>query len=135
MDSTKGVNVFWTDLWSVIAWFFWLVVMIAYLMALFSVITDLFRDRETSGWVKAIWIVFLIFVPFLTALVYLIVRGDGMARRGAKEAAQEREAAENYLRDVAGTNPADQIEKAHQLLAAGVISQPEFDELKRKALA
>ena len=66
------------DLWSWIAWLFWVFVFFAYLMVLFSIIGDLFRDSELSGWLKAIWIIFLIFVPFLTALIYLIARGNGM---------------------------------------------------------
>lgn len=125
----------WDDLWGFIVWFFWIFVFVAYLLALFSIITDLFRDHQTRGWVKAIWIVFLVFVPFLTAIVYLIARGDGMGRRGAQAASEERKATEEYLRGVVGSAPADQIEKAHQLLEKGAISEAEFDDIKRKALA
>ncbi|NLB46346.1 MAG: SHOCT domain-containing protein [Microbacteriaceae bacterium] len=104
-------------------------------MALFSVLTDLFRDHTTNGWVKAIWVLFLVFLPFLTVLVYLIARGRGMNERAQQAAASQQKAAESYIRDVAGNSPTDQIEKAHQLLNAGAISQEEFDKLKSNALA
>ena len=78
---------------------------------------------------------FLVFLPFLTVLVYLIARGRGMNERAQEAAAAQQQAAESYIRDVAGSSPADQIEKAHQLLNAGAISQDEFDKLKRDVLA
>lgn len=126
---------FWQDLWDVVAWFFWAFVFAAYLMALFSIIVDLFRDHQTRGWVKAIWVVFLIFVPFLTAIVYLIARGDGMGRRNIQAASEERRATEDYLRSVVeAPSPADQIEKAHELLSAGAITEDEYGELKKQAM-
>lgn len=67
------------DIWSWVAWFFWVFVFVAYLMVVFSIISDIFRDQSLNGWLRAIWIIFLIFVPFLTALVYLIARGSGNA--------------------------------------------------------
>ena len=76
--------------WSVIWLFFWGFAFVAYLFALFAVITDIFRDHELSGWLKAVWIIFLVFVPFLTVLVYLIARGRSMAERQAKSAEQAR---------------------------------------------
>ena len=90
-----------------------------------------------KGWAKAIWILFLIFVPILTALIYLIARGSGMAERSAQAARAEREATANYIRDVASpaTAPADQIEKAAQLLASGAITEAEYAQLKAKALS
>jgi hypothetical protein len=69
---------FWTSFWDIIWWFVWAFAFIAYLFALFAIIGDLFRDRKLNGWLKAIWVLFLIFVPFLTALVYLIARGKGI---------------------------------------------------------
>ncbi|MBS44121.1 MAG: hypothetical protein CMH83_13345 [Nocardioides sp.] len=109
--------------------------LLAYLMVMFSIITDLFRDRESSGWLKAVWVLGLIFIPFLTSLVYLIAKGDGMAKRSAASAEKVREAQEDYVRSVAGTSPADQIAQAKALLDAGTIDQGEFDALKAKALA
>ncbi|WP_067813290.1 SHOCT domain-containing protein [Nocardia inohanensis] len=122
---------FWEVLWLILVSF----AFVAYLLLLFYIIGDLFRDRETSGWVKAVWIVFLIFLPLITSLVYLIVRGTGMQQRSASEAKQLRAAQADYIRDTAGTNPAAQIADAKLLLAEGTITQQEFDQLKAKALA
>ncbi|WP_375386061.1 SHOCT domain-containing protein [uncultured Microbacterium sp.] len=125
------------NFWDVVAWFFWVFVFFAYLMVIFSIIGDLFRDHKLNGWLKAIWIIFLIFVPFLTALVYLIARGRGMAERQAEavHAAQAAQAA--YIRQTAGTaaSPTDDIAKAKALLDSGAISAEEFASLKAKALA
>jgi hypothetical protein len=127
------------DLWSWIAWFFWVFVFFAYLMVLFSIIGDLFRDTELSGWLKAIWIIFLIFVPFLTALIYLIARGNGMTKRGLAQAAEQRKLQDEYIRQTAGTaapaSSVDDIAKAKSLLDSGAITQAEFDAIKAKALA
>ena len=123
------------DLWGWVAWFFWFFVFFAYLMVLFSIIGDLFRDDSVNGWLKAVWIIFLIFVPFLTALVYLIARGRGMAERSMKEAVDTQAAVDAHIRDVTSTSsPADEIAKAQALLDSGAISQDEFAHLKARAL-
>ena len=123
---------FWDIVWFIIISF----AFIAYLMVLFSILGDLFRDRETSGVLKAVWIVALIFVPFLTALVYLIVRGHGMAERSARTAAAMKAQQDAYFRETAAAaSPADVIAQARELLAKGAISESEFDTLKAKALA
>ncbi|MFI9489545.1 SHOCT domain-containing protein [Promicromonospora sp. NPDC052451] len=123
------------DFWD----FFWLMVysffFVAYLMVLFQVVADLFRDKELSGWWKAVWIIFLIFLPVLTALVYLIARGRGMAQRQAAVVTQARQDTESYIRDVAAVAPADQIASAKNLLDSGTITPTEFERLKAKALA
>ena len=108
----------------------------AYLMVLFSVIGDLFRDHETSGFVKAIWVFFFFVAPFISLLIYLIARGPGMQKR-ALEAQQQQQAAFNdYVKSVgAQGSPTEQIAKAKELLDAGTISQQEFDSLKAKALS
>ena len=128
---------FWNSFGDVIWWFLWAFVFIAYLMALFAIIGDLFRDHKLSGWWKAVWIIFLIFVPFLTALIYLIARGRGMAERSQREAKQYQAATDAYIRQTAGSaaSPSDEIAKAKALLDAGTISQQEYDQLKTKALA
>lgn len=126
---------FWANFWDLIWWFLWAFVFFAYLFALFSIIGDLFRDHKLNGWFKAIWIVFLIFVPFLTALVYLIARGRGMAERSQKEVKQFQQAQDDYIKNVAGTSPSDEIAKAKQLLDAGTISAAEYEQIKAKALA
>lgn len=125
---------FWANFWDVIGWFLWAFVFIVYLMAVFSIIGDLFRDRKLNGWYKALWIVFLVFVPFLTALIYLIARGKGMAERQNKEVKQAQTAADDYIRTVAGSSPTDEITKAKALLDAGTITQDEYNLLKAKAL-
>ena len=126
---------FWNNFGDLIWWFLWIFAFTAYLFALFAIIGDLFRDRSQNGWVKAIWIIFLVFVPFLTALVYLIARGRGMAERSQKEATQMQAATDDYIRGVAGASPADEIAKAKGLLDSGTITQGEYDLLKAKALA
>jgi len=124
------------DLWSWIAWFFWVFVFVAYLMVLFSILGDLFRDHSTNGWVKAIWVIFLIFVPFLTALIYLIARGQGMQQRAMEQATEMRKQQDEYIRATAGApSSVDDIAKAKSLLDSGAISQAEFDALKARALA
>lgn len=98
-----------------------------------SIVVDLFRDHELGGWGKAIWLFFLIIVPFLSALIYLIVRGSGMRDRAIKEAIDIQKAQNEYIRQVSST-PADDLSKLHDLKEKGVISQEEFDRAKAKAL-
>nr|WP_312677376.1 SHOCT domain-containing protein [Microbacterium sp.] len=107
----------------------------AYLFALFAIIGDLFRDRKLNGWAKAIWIFFLIFFPIITALIYLIARGRGMGERQVAAAQQYKAAHDDYIKQVAGTSPADQIAQAKSLLDSGAISPAEYEALKAKALA
>lgn len=126
---------FWANFWDVIGWFLWAFVFISYLFALFAVISDLFRDRELNGWWKALWILLLVFVPFLTVLIYVIARGRGMAERASREAARTQQAADSYIKQVAGSSPSDEIDKAARLLEAGTITSAEYDQLKAKALA
>ena len=122
---------FWDIMWYIIVCF----AFIAYLIMLWLIISDLFANRDQSGWVKAIWIVFLFIFPLLTGLVYLVVHGRGMAERSAREAAQIKSAQDNYIREVAGKSPAEQIADAKALLDAGTITEDEFQALKSHALA
>ena len=120
--------------------FFWLLIwsffLVCYLMVLFQIIGDLFRDKDLSGWWKALWIIFLIIFPFLAAVIYLIARGRGMAERQAGAVQSAQAATDRYIQSVASRdNPADQIASAKTLLDNGTISQDEFDKLKQKALA
>nr|WP_313810874.1 SHOCT domain-containing protein [Glutamicibacter sp.] len=123
------------DIWSL----FWYTLLIfaffSYLIALFSVIGDLFRDHKLNGWLKALWMVLLIFVPFITLLVYLIARGKGMAERQVAQVRQAQGETENYIRSVAETSPAQAIADAKKLLDAGTITAEEYAALKAKALA
>jgi hypothetical protein len=123
---------FWDIVWFIfITW-----ALVAYLMVMFRIIGDIFRDRDMSGWGKAAWCLALVFVPFITALVYIGTRGRAMAERSMDAAAAQRRQQDEYIRDVAGTtSPADQITQARALLDSGAISQPEYDALKSKALA
>jgi Phospholipase_D-nuclease N-terminal/Short C-terminal domain len=121
---------FWDIIWFIIVTF----AFVAYLMVVFTIITDLFRDRDTSGWLKAVWFIALIFLPFLTAIIYLIARGQGMAERNAASMKAAKTAQDEYIREVATSSPADQITKAKELLDSGTIDQQEYDALKAKAL-
>jgi hypothetical protein len=123
------------DFGDFIVWALYIFFLVMFLMVFFYIITDLFRDHEVSGWGKAIWVIALIIFPWITALIYLIVRGKGMSERRMKEMAEMQKAQDAYIRDVAGgTGPADQIAQAKSLLDSGAISQEEFDRLKAKAL-
>ena len=118
-------------LWSLLVIFF----MIMYFMILFSVVIDLFRNHQMGGFAKALWIIFLIFVPLISLLVYVIVYGKSMAQRQQAAVAEAQQEQDNYIKQVAGTSPAEQIAQAQQLLNSGAISQEEFDKLKAKALS
>ena len=126
------MNSFWDFFWSIIVIF----LLMAYLVVLFQILTDLFRDRELSGWWKAIWVLFLIFFPFLTALIYLIARGKGMAERQVSAIQAAQADSEAYIKSVAAaSSPSEEIARAKDLLDSGAITQAEFDALKAKALA
>jgi putative oligomerization/nucleic acid binding protein/phospholipase D-like protein len=109
--------------------------LVVWIWILFSIIGDLFRDHEMSGWAKAAWVFFLIFVPFLTGLIYLIVRGEGMRDRAIKEQADVRKHMDSYIRDTAGTSPADELHKLSDLKDKGAISAEEYERAKAKVLA
>jgi hypothetical protein len=118
-------------LWSLLIIFF----MVTYFVVLFQVVFDLFRDHELSGWAKAGWLVFIIVLPFLGLLVYLIVRGTSMRDRAIREQAQAKQDFDAYVRDTAGSGgPAAEIANAKKLLDEGTISPEEFEAIKRKAL-
>ena len=104
-------------------------------MALFSIISDLFRDPKLNGWVKSIWLVFLVFLPFTTAIVYLIVRGKGMGERTIAQQRAIRQSTGDYIRKMAGVSAAEEIERAKSLLNTGAITEDEYVELKKRALA
>ena len=119
--------------------FFWYLLWIfyftVYIFMVFLIISDLFRDHKLNGWWKAVWIIFLIFVPFLTLLVYLIARGKGMSARGLAQAKEYKAAQDSYIKSVAGASPSEEIAKAKSLLDSGAITQAEFDHIKSKALS
>src|SRR3954451_2892446 len=120
-------------LWTMILFFAW----VAWIWILITIIGDLFRRHDTSGWIKAIWIIFLIVLPFIGVLGYLIVNSGGMAERNAKQAQANQEQLAQYVQTIAKTpgGAATEIEKAKGLLDSGAITQAEFDSLKAKVLA
>jgi hypothetical protein len=119
-------------LWSMIIFFLW----VAWIWILILILSDVFRRRDISGWVKALWVFFLIVLPFLGVLIYLIAESDGMAQRRAEDEQGQRAQMDDYVRSVAGSGgAAAEIDKAKQLLDSGAINQAEFEALKAKALA
>jgi uncharacterized membrane protein YcjF (UPF0283 family) len=122
--------------WDIVWFIFITYVFFAYLMVLFSIIADIFRDRETGGFAKAIWILALIVLPFLSVIVYLITRGSSMHERADRQAEAYQAQQESYIKTVAGTSsPIDDVSKAKALLDSGAITQAEFDSIKAKALS
>lgn len=109
--------------------------LVLYLWILFAIIGDLFRDHEVSGWGKAGWIFVLFVIPFLGALIYLIARGDGMRERTIKEQAEARKHMDAYIRETAGSSPADELHKLSELRDKGAITNEEFEKAKAKLLA
>jgi hypothetical protein len=122
---------FWDLILLLISAFF----VVAYLIILFQVVVDLFRDGELGGFYKALWIIALVFLPLLTALVYIVARGRGMAQRQRAALQQAKSESDAYIRSVAAKSPAEQIAEGKALLDAGSISAEEFAKLKAKALA
>ncbi|WP_092966180.1 SHOCT domain-containing protein [Agromyces sp. CF514] len=116
-------------------WFsFWIFAYVAYLFILIYIAVDIFRSRDIGGWMKALWIVLLVFLPFLTGVVYLIVRGQGMAERSAGTRPDIVEYSDDEVRKVSFANPSDEIAKAAALRDQGIITAGEFDAIKAKAL-
>jgi hypothetical protein len=117
-------------LWTMIIFFCW----VAWIWILITVFIDLFRRDDIGGWAKAGWVVFLIVLPFLGVLVYLIAQHDGMRERSTRQAQAQKQEFDQYVRETAG-GPTSEIAKAKELLDSGAITQEEFDALKAKALA
>jgi len=126
MDWTFGSLLLWSLYFMAIIILIWVVI---------AIIADIFRNHDTNGFVKALWIIFLILLPWLTALIYLIVEHKGMTERSTKAAERAQKEQAQYIQSVAGTTPAEQIKHAKDLLDAGTIDQAEYDQLKSKALA
>jgi predicted PurR-regulated permease PerM len=119
-------------LWTMLIFFIW----IAWFMILFRVLIDIFRRHDIGGGSKVLWIVLVILVPFLGVFVYIITQSHHMAERDMKQAAAAQAQFDEHVKSVAGSGgPAAEIEKANALLSSGAITQAEFDEIKRKALA
>jgi type VI protein secretion system component VasK len=121
---------FFDVFWTIVIFFVW----VAWLMVLFRIIGDIFRRHDTSGWGKAAWLIFVIVLPFLGVLVYLIANGHEMAQRDLERSQAARAEFDDYVRSTAG-GAAAEIDKAKQLLDSGAITQAEFDAIKAKAIA
>src|SRR5262245_51805754 len=118
-------------LWSMIIFFAFII----WIWLLITVFADVFRRHDIGGGMKAVWIVFVILLPYLGVLIYLIAEHQGMADRGAAQMTAMKEQQDAYIKNVAGSSPADQIGQAKQLLDNGAITQAEFDSIKATAIA
>ena len=118
-------------LWSMIIFFFWVI----WIWIVITVLIDVFRRHDIGGWAKAGWVIFVVILPWLGVLVYLIAQHDGMRDRSVSQAQAQRREFDDYVRDTAGGGSAGEIAKAKELLDAGAITQQEFEALKAKALA
>jgi putative oligomerization/nucleic acid binding protein/phospholipase D-like protein len=117
-------------LWSMIIFFFWVI----WIWIVITVLIDVFRRHDIGGFAKALWVIFVVILPWLGVLIYLIVEHDGMRERSVKQAQAQKEQFDDYVRDAAGGS-AGEIAKAKELLDSGAITQEEFEALKAKALA
>jgi hypothetical protein len=108
---------------------------VIWIWILITILSDLFRDHELSGWAKAAWVLFLVFIPFLTALIYLIARGSGMRDRTIKAQADTKKHFDEYVQKQAHTTPADELHKLNDLKEKGALTSEEFDKAKAKLLA
>ena len=125
-----------TDFWDILLWSFWFFIWIAAFTFWFRCLFDLFGDSTLNGWAKAGWAGLMIFIPWIGALIYLIVRGRSMQERRISAITEQQAAQDQYIKEVAGaSSPASQIADAKALMDAGAISQAEFDALKIKVLA
>ena len=122
---------FWEFLWLIAISFF----LLSYLMVLVRIVVDVFRDNSMGGFAKALWIIALLLVPLLTALIYIIARGQGMAQRQLADERKFKSQTDAYIREVAQATPADQIARAKTLLHEGAITEAEYAEIKAAALA
>jgi divalent metal cation (Fe/Co/Zn/Cd) transporter len=110
-------------------------IFVVWIWILFTIIGDLFRDHEMSGWAKALWIIFLVFIPYISMLVYLIVRGSGMRERALQAQSEAKHHMDSYVQQVAHATPADELHKLNDLREKGALSTEEFDRAKAKLLS
>ena len=121
---------FWDALWTIFIFFLW----ILWFFLLFKIVFDVFRRHDIGGGKKVVWLLFILFLPFIGAFAYIVANGDGIAQRDAERAQAAQTQFNDYVQSVAG-GPAQEIDKAKQLLDSGAITQAEFDSIKAKALA
>lgn len=120
-------------LWTMLIFFLW----VMWFWLLIVIIGDVFRRRDIGGGKKTIWLIFILFVPFIGVLAYVLTNSDGMAERNMERARAQRAQMDDYVRETAGSSggAATEIDRAKQLLDSGAITQAEFDAIKAKALA
>ena len=118
-------------LWSMIIFFFWVI----WIWIVITVLIDIFRRHDIGGFAKALWVIFVVILPWLGVLIYLIVEHDGMRERSMKQAQAQKQEFDDYVREAAGGGSAAEIAKAKELLDSGAITQEEFEAIKAKALA
>jgi Phospholipase_D-nuclease N-terminal/Short C-terminal domain len=119
-------------LWTLIVFFLW----VLWFWLLISIVGDVFRRRDIGGGKKTLWLIFMLFVPFVGVLAYVLVNSDSMAERNLERARAQQAQMDTYVRETAGTGgTAAEIDKAKQLLDSGAITQAEFEAIKAKALA
>jgi hypothetical protein len=124
-----------SNIWDLVLLMISTFLFVAYLVIMFQIVVDLFRDSELGGGFKVLWIIGLVFLPMITAIIYVVARGKGMAARQQASLRRAQSDAESYIKTVAGKSPAYDIAEAKALLDAGTISQEEFAKLKAKALS
>jgi hypothetical protein len=124
------------NLWDVMVSIFWFMLLVAWFWLLIAIISDIFRDESMSGAAKGMWCIFVILLPWLGVLTYLIVRGHSMGERSARQAAQNEEHFRSYVRDVAGsgTGVADELERLTKMHQQGLISADELALAKQRVL-
>jgi Na+-translocating ferredoxin:NAD+ oxidoreductase RnfE subunit len=123
------------SIWDYFVWFFWFYIAISCIWIFITVIIDVFRDPTLNGWAKALWTLFLVFLPFLAVFVYVIARGRSMAERSAAASRAAAAQTDDYIRSVAATqSPTAEIESAKRLLDSGAITVEEYNALKAKTL-
>ena len=125
------------SLWEVVVSMFWFMLLVAWIWLLIAILSDIFRDRELSGGAKALWTLFLVFLPWLGALMYLIARGSSMHERQARAVEENDARMRAYVQQAAGTqaSTADELRKLADLRESGVITTEEYETAKAKALA
>lgn len=124
------------SLWEVLLITLEIFFFVIWIWILITILTDLFRDHELSGWAKAAWVLFLVFIPFLTSLIYLIARGSGMRDRTIKAQADAKKHFDEYVREQAHAgSPADELHKLSELKDKGALTAEEYEKAKAKLLA
>ena len=124
------------SIWDFLIWVFWFYIAVACIWIFITIFIDIFRDHSLNGWGKALWVIFLVFLPFLAAIVYLIARGRSMGERQLAQTQAAQAQTNDYIRTVAGSSsPSAEIESAKKLLDSGAVTQAEYEALKSKALA